>query len=170
MPFNRFLRYRQNILSAPDIPNLGCRWPVKSLALAWWRSRRLRVDSFQVPLPMFRSFPKEIFAVECRVFRHGLQKNLELLKIFSAMAQEAVVTMRQLALAWVLSRSACIVPIPGTTLVVRLHDEIAASNVILSSEQHKNLGGPISPKKISGARYPAATQAEIDTEESNLVS
>jgi aryl-alcohol dehydrogenase-like predicted oxidoreductase len=95
----------------------------------------------------------------------NFEKNVELLKDFSAMAHETGVTMGQLALAWVLSRSECIVPIPGTTSVAHLREDIAASEVALSPAQLENLGNLISPNNVSGARYPAATQTEIDTEE-----
>jgi aryl-alcohol dehydrogenase-like predicted oxidoreductase len=93
------------------------------------------------------------------------EKNLERLEEFSAMANEAGATLAQLALAWVLSRSACIVPIPGTTSVAHLRENLAASGVALTSEQLERLGRIISPETIAGSRYPAATQAEIDTED-----
>ncbi|GLR66151.1 aldo/keto reductase [Acidocella aquatica] len=93
------------------------------------------------------------------------EKNLGLLPGLAEMAKEVGATMGQLALAWVLSRSACIVPIPGTTSVAHLRENVAVSGVVLTQAQLERLGRIISPVNVAGARYPAATNVEIDTED-----
>jgi aryl-alcohol dehydrogenase-like predicted oxidoreductase len=95
------------------------------------------------------------------------EKNLEILEDVSVVMKETGATLAQLALAWVLSRSACIVPIPGTTSVAHLRENLAASGIALTFEQLERLGQIISPETIAGPRYPAATQAEIDTEDTS---
>ena len=92
-------------------------------------------------------------------------RNLERLAEVAKMARETGATTGQLALAWLLSRSACIVPIPGTTSLAHLRENIAASSITLAPAQLARLGQLISPENVAGARYPAATQAEIDTED-----
>ena len=81
------------------------------------------------------------------------------------LAREADCTMAQLALAWLLSRGDHIVPIPGTTRLEHLQENVGAARVTLSPPMLARLEALINPATVSGPRYNAATQAEIDTEE-----
>jgi aryl-alcohol dehydrogenase-like predicted oxidoreductase len=91
--------------------------------------------------------------------------NLTLLKDYEALAHEAKCSMAQLALAWVLKRGGHVVAIPGTTRIAHLDENVAAGAVELSSDIAARLDLAINRRNISGDRYNAATQAEIDTEE-----
>jgi len=75
------------------------------------------------------------------------------------------VTMAQLVLAWLLAQGGDIVPIPGTTRGDHLEENVGATEITLASDTIAKLNDLINPRTVSGARYNAATQIEIDTEE-----
>lgn len=91
--------------------------------------------------------------------------NMALFEQFSAIAEIVNCTPAQLALAWLLQRKPFIVPIPGTQSIEHLSENIIASEVALTNDTMQQLEQLFAPEVISGARYPEATQAEIDTEE-----
>ena len=92
-------------------------------------------------------------------------QNLQLLDAFAAIADEMECTKAQLALAWLLHTAAHIVPIPGTTSIAHLEEDLGASDITLSEDVMNRLDALINPSTVSGPRYPAGVQAEIDTEE-----
>jgi hypothetical protein len=73
--------------------------------------------------------------------------------------------MAQLVLAWLLAQGDGIVPIPGTTRLDHLEENAQATAVQLNPRTIDRLDELINPRTVSGARYNAATQTEIDTEE-----
>ncbi|SIR82617.1 hypothetical protein SAMN05421778_11845 [Sphaerotilus natans] len=91
--------------------------------------------------------------------------NLRLLEPLVGVAEEAGCTLAQLALAWLLHRGDHILPIPGTTSVAHLEENLGAAAVVLTPEQIARLEAAIHPGNVAGTRYNAATQTEIDTEE-----
>ena len=91
--------------------------------------------------------------------------NCRLLTAFRAIASDAGCTPAQLALAWVLQRGGHTHVIPGTTSVRHLEEDNGALNVELSPDIVERVETLINKDTVSGARYPATTQAEIDTEE-----
>ena len=91
--------------------------------------------------------------------------NLRLLEPLVAVAEEAGCTLAQLALAWLLHRGDHILPIPGTTSVAHLEENLGAAAVTLTPAQMARLEAAIHPGNVAGARYNGATQTEIDTEE-----
>lgn len=91
--------------------------------------------------------------------------NLQLLEDFGVIARDVGCTRAQLALAWLLTKAEHIVPIPGTTSIAHLEENVGAADVTLSYEVMARLETLINPQTVSGARYPAGVQAEIDTEE-----
>jgi aryl-alcohol dehydrogenase-like predicted oxidoreductase len=91
--------------------------------------------------------------------------NLRLLDGLSDAAREQECTMGQLALAWVLAQGGNVIPIPGTTRLDHLEENVKAVDIRLSPATINTLNELINPKTVSGARYNEATQAEIDTEE-----
>jgi aryl-alcohol dehydrogenase-like predicted oxidoreductase len=94
-----------------------------------------------------------------------LSTNYQLLNVLDEIANELVCTKAQVALAWVLQQHECIHAIPGTTNLSHLKDNVAAQKIRLSANQLQMLANSFAPQKISGPRYPQATQLEIDTEE-----
>ena len=93
------------------------------------------------------------------------QHNLALLQQFVALADQAGCTPAQLALYWVLAQAEHIVAIPGTTKLQHLADNIAVSELNIATDILTQAGELINQHTVSGPRYPAATQLEIDTEE-----
>lgn len=91
--------------------------------------------------------------------------NLTLLEPYRALAAAAGCTPAQLALAWLLQKAPHILPIPGTTSLTHLEENVAASALRLEAPLVAQLESLINPHTVSGARYSAATQSEIDTEE-----
>ena len=90
--------------------------------------------------------------------------NLRLLDGFGAVAREAGATTAQLALAWLLHRGPDVIPIPGTTSVAHLAENLGAAALSLTPGQVALLDALIDDRTVAGARYAPATLAEIDTE------
>lgn len=91
--------------------------------------------------------------------------NLRLLDAYTQLAQEAGCTAAQLSLAWLLARGNHIVPIPGTTNLTHLEENIDAGKVVLDAHVMARLDALINQKTVTAPRYNAVTQSEIDTEE-----
>lgn len=92
-------------------------------------------------------------------------KNLAILDQVAEVAKDEGCTLAQLSLAWLLGRRDNIIPIPGTTKLSHLKENIEALQVSLSLEAYNRLEEIINQSTVVGTRYNAATQAEIDTEE-----
>jgi len=84
--------------------------------------------------------------------------NQALIDLLGDMATRKRLTRAQIALAWVLSRKPWIVPIPGTTKLHRLEENIAAADVELSAAELREIDGALAVLTIQGARYPEALQ------------
>jgi aryl-alcohol dehydrogenase-like predicted oxidoreductase len=91
--------------------------------------------------------------------------NLQLLAPYRALAREAGCTPAQLALAWLLHKAPHLIPIPGTTSLVHLEENLGAARVHLDDELLARMEALINPATVSGARYNAAAQGDVDTEE-----
>ena len=90
--------------------------------------------------------------------------NLRLLPGYLQIAQDRGCTPAQLAIAWLLHRAPHIIPIPGTTSVDHLRDDLAAADVQLSVADMARLEAQINQSNVSGPRYNAQAQSEVDTE------
>jgi len=64
--------------------------------------------------------------------------------------------LAQVALAWLLARKSWIVPIPGTTKLHRLEENLAAAEVELDAGELQRIAEALADITIEGARYPAA--------------
>jgi aryl-alcohol dehydrogenase-like predicted oxidoreductase len=107
---------------------------------------------------------KDIRRTMSRFSPENLQKNLALLPPMQKMADELGVTLAQLALAWVLAQGDHIVSIPGTTNPQHLQDNFASKDIALTAAQIEQLNQMINRHNVSGARYDAQSQSEVDTE------
>jgi aryl-alcohol dehydrogenase-like predicted oxidoreductase len=90
--------------------------------------------------------------------------NFKLFAPYLSLAQEVGCSPAQLALAWLLHKDTHIVPIPGTTSVSHLQDDVGAVNVKLSPELIAKLDALINEKTVQGSRYNAQSNSEVDTE------
>ncbi len=115
----------------------------------------------------------DVDALDTKDIRRGMPRfqaaaltdNLSLLPAFRALAREAGCTPAQLALAWLFAQGAHILPIPGTTSITHLEENIVAAELTLADEVLERAGSLINGETVHGPRYNAATQTEIDTEE-----
>jgi aryl-alcohol dehydrogenase-like predicted oxidoreductase len=80
--------------------------------------------------------------------------NLALVDLLTKLAAKRKVTPAQLALAWLLAQKPWIVPIPGTTKLTRLDENLGGAAVELSPEDLREIDGAASKIKLQGARYP----------------
>ncbi len=84
--------------------------------------------------------------------------NQVVVDVIGKFAAQKKVTPAQIALAWLLAQKPWIVPIPGTTKVHRLEENIGAASVELSSEELHELATAASKIPVQGERYPAELQ------------
>jgi aryl-alcohol dehydrogenase-like predicted oxidoreductase len=80
--------------------------------------------------------------------------NQALVDLLGRIAERKKATPAQIALAWLLSRKPSIVPIPGTTKLHRLEENIGAAGVELTPEDLKEIESASSKIKVKGDRYP----------------
>ena len=100
-----------------------------------------------------RSVPR--FAAE------ALAANEKLVDLLTALAAEKGVTPAQIALAWLLAQKPWIAPIPGTTKLHRLEENLGAAEIILSQNDLQKINQVLETVKIVGERYSAAHQARV---------
>jgi aryl-alcohol dehydrogenase-like predicted oxidoreductase len=96
------------------------------------------------------------FTVEAR------QANQALVELMQNAATRNRCTAAQIALAWLLAQKPWIVPIPGTTKLPRLEENIAASRIELSAQDLRDIQTLAAQIPIVGDRYPAAFQSVIN--------
>ena len=108
--------------------------------------------------------PKDIRRGMPRFLGDRLRHNLQVAERFFELAAEIGCTPAQLSLAWVLSRGEQVVPIPGTTSIAHLEENLGALNVWLDSDITDRVEAIFANHAIQGARYSAPVQAQIDTE------
>lgn len=91
----------------------------------------------------------------------AIKANQALLELLSRIAADKGVTQAQTALAWLLAQHAWIVPIPGTTKLHRLEENLAAATIQLSPQELAAIADALQQVKVQGDRYPAALQARV---------
>jgi len=84
--------------------------------------------------------------------------NQALVSLIGEFAKEKKATPAQIALAWLLAKKPWIVPIPGTTKLHRLEENLAAVDVRLSASDFLELEAAAAKVPVQGARYPEALQ------------
>jgi aryl-alcohol dehydrogenase-like predicted oxidoreductase len=92
----------------------------------------------------------------------ALKANLALVDLIRSVAERKGATVGQVALAWLLAQQPWIVPIPGTRRVERLEENLAATELELTSEDLDELDAASASVEVKGARYPEAMQRMID--------
>ena len=110
--------------------------------------------------------------LEAKDIRHQMPRfdaanyaqNLKLLPEYMRIASEVGCTPAQLALAWLLAQREDIIPIFGTRSLAHLDDNAGAAAVTLDKTTVLRLDALINQQTVTGPRYNAATQLEIDSE------
>ncbi|CCW36553.1 predicted oxidoreductase, aryl-alcohol dehydrogenase like protein [Chthonomonas calidirosea] len=82
------------------------------------------------------------------------QVNKALVELLTAIAERKGATPAQIALAWLLAQRPWIVPIPGTTKLHRLEENVGAVDVVLTPEDLREIEAAASKIQIQGERYP----------------
>ena len=117
---------------------------------SWAGLQGLAADDLRQKMPRFLS--------------PALEHNQVLLSALRDKARALDMTTAQLALAWLLKKSAVIVPIPGTTSVGHARENAAAASKALSQADWQAVDQLIGQHNVVGGRYDAAAQAGVDTE------
>jgi len=89
-----------------------------------------------------------------RFMAENRKANLALVELLARIAGQKNTTPAQIALAWLLAQKPWIVPIPGTTKLHRLEENINAVSVELTPEDLRDIDSAASGIKVQGARYP----------------
>jgi aryl-alcohol dehydrogenase-like predicted oxidoreductase len=84
--------------------------------------------------------------------------NQVMVDLLSTIAERKKATPAQVALAWVLAQKAWMVPIPGTTKLARLEENIGAASLELTTEDLREIDSAASEIAVEGARYPEHLQ------------
>jgi aryl-alcohol dehydrogenase-like predicted oxidoreductase len=88
--------------------------------------------------------------------------NQAVVDLLTQIAAQKHATPAQIALAWLLAQKPWIVPIPGTTKLNRLEENLGAANVTLTTEDLRDIDSAVSKIPVQGERYPEQAQKMID--------
>ena len=88
--------------------------------------------------------------------------NQGLVDVLVGIAARKQATPAQIALGWLLAQKPWIVPIPGTTKLHRLEENIGAADVALTPDDLREINDALSNITVQGERYPAFLQAMVD--------
>ncbi len=125
--------------------------------------------------PVARGFlcgPMDVGALDAKDIRRAMPRfspdnyaaNARLLPAYQALAAEAGCTPAQLAIAWLLQRGEHIIPIPGTTSVDHLLEDLGAADVQLPADVVARVEALINQQTVTGPRYNPQGTGEVDTE------
>lgn len=89
------------------------------------------------------------------------QANLRLVEVLGDIATAKGATRAQIALAWLLAQKPWIAPIPGTTKLHRLEENLGAATVVLSDTDLRDIETALAGIKVEGDRYPPHLQARV---------
>jgi len=96
-----------------------------------------------------------------RFSEENRKANQALVDLLGKIAEERNATNAQIALAWLLAQKPWIVPIPGTTKLHRLAENLGAAGVRLTDSDLKEINSAVSKIEVQGARYPEHLQKRV---------
>lgn len=108
---------------------------------------RFGADDFRSQVPRFAA--------------EALAANTQLVALLTDLASQRGVTPAQVALAWLLAQQPWIVPIPGTTKLPRLDENLGATQIGLTAAELEQIAAVLARVQVVGDRYPAALQARV---------
>jgi aryl-alcohol dehydrogenase-like predicted oxidoreductase len=111
-----------------------------------------------------RNIEKTFWSVSPRFQGENLDRNLALVEQLRAVAVTVGASVAQVAIAWVRSRGADIVPLIGARRVVQLHESLAAMDVVLSPAQCAQIEAALPASAVAGGRYAPAQLTHMDSE------
>ena len=108
------------------------------------------------------TFAKDAFRnIVPRFSAENREANQVLVGLLETLATEKKATAAQIALAWLLAQRPWIVPIPGTTKLHRLEENVGAAGIELSVEDLRRIADALRHIQIQGDRYPAHLAARV---------
>jgi aryl-alcohol dehydrogenase-like predicted oxidoreductase len=105
--------------------------------------------------------PTDFRNIVPRFTEENRKANQSLVDLLKAIGKENNATPAQIALAWLLAQKPFIAPIPGTTKIHRLEENVGAVNISLSANELVQINNALNEITIVGDRYPAALQARV---------
>ena len=97
-----------------------------------------------------------------RFSEENRKANQTIVDLLGRIATEKEATPAQIALAWVLAQKPWVVPIPGTTKLHRLDENLGSADVELTADDLKKIDKAVAEINIQGARYPESAQKMIN--------
>ena len=97
-----------------------------------------------------------------RFSEENRKANQSLVDILGGFAKDRNATSAQIALAWLLAQKPWIVPIPGTTKLHRLEENIGAADITLTADDLKEINEAVAKIEVQGNRYPEQMQKMIN--------
>jgi aryl-alcohol dehydrogenase-like predicted oxidoreductase len=108
------------------------------------------------------TFAKDDFRESLPRFSPDARKaNQTLVDLLGRIAYDKHATSAQIALAWLLAQKPWIVPIPGTTKLQRLRENIAATELMLSTDDLRQINDALTEIQVQGERYPPQLAARV---------
>jgi aryl-alcohol dehydrogenase-like predicted oxidoreductase len=111
-----------------------------------------------------RFAPGDFRGTESRFSAENIPYNLALVELVKKWAERKNAAPAQIALAWLMARKSFIVPIPGTTHVEHMRQNIGAVSVHFTDTELTELNASVAAIKTQGQRLPDAVQAFSDVE------
>jgi aryl-alcohol dehydrogenase-like predicted oxidoreductase len=111
-----------------------------------------------------RFAPGDIRGIEGRFAPENLPHNLKLVELLHTWADRKQARPGQVALGWLLAQKPWIVPIPGTTQMAHMVENIGASRITFTPSELAELNSSVAAIEIKGARLPDAVQVFSDVE------
>ncbi|CAN7170749.1 aldo/keto reductase [Pararhizobium sp. LjRoot238] len=111
-----------------------------------------------------RFAPGDIRAIETRFSPGNLPHNLALVELLKVWAERKQARLGQIALAWLMAQKPWLVPIPGTTQMAHMIENIGAPTIRFTPSDIAELNASVSAIEIRGARLPDAVQVYSDVE------
>jgi aryl-alcohol dehydrogenase-like predicted oxidoreductase len=96
-----------------------------------------------------------------RFTKEALKANQALVDLLTAIAAGKKATPAQVALAWLLAQKPWIVPIPGTTKLHRLEENLGAASLELTPDDLRDINAAVAKTTVQGARYPEHLQKTV---------
>ena len=101
-----------------------------------------------------RFAPGDIRGTEPRFSAENLKRNVEFVKLVKQWAERKQAAPGQIALAWLMAQKPWIVPIPGTTQMAHMIQNVGATSIAFTSDEIKELNASLSSIQIQGKRLP----------------
>jgi len=106
--------------------------------------------------------PKDFRSTVPRLSPENLKANMAFVDLVAAVAQRKNVTPAQIALAWILAQKPWLVPIPGTTKLHRLHENLGAAAIEFTTDELQEINTASSKIAVHGDRYSGGSAKMID--------